>query len=243
MLCLGQKICCHKAWICCLISKNKDFTRSCDRINTYKSINCLLCKSYIDISRSYNLIDLRNRFCSICKRCNCLCSSNFINFICTGLFCRNQCCRSYFSVFSRRCYHDDLIYTCNLRRHDIHKYGRWISCLSSRHINTDSLECCHLLSKNCSVRFAVKPAVLHLFLVIVSDIHKCFSDNGDQFIIYLFICFCDFFFRYKEMLCVQSDSVKFLCIIKYSFVSFFFHRIQYFLNTCLEFSIVIRASL
>lgn len=42
MFCLGQKIRCHVTWIGSLVCKNKDLTRSCDRINADMTVHCFL---------------------------------------------------------------------------------------------------------------------------------------------------------------------------------------------------------
>ena len=170
MFCLGQKIRSYIAWICCLISDYKDFTWSCYRINAYMPVYSTLCKCNINISRSYNFVNLRDTLRSISKCSDRLCAADFIYNISTCFMCCNQCCRCDFSVFSRRCYHYDFVNSCSFRWCDIHKDRRRISSFSAWYIDADSLKRCNFLSKHCSIRFALKPAVLTLSLVIITDI-------------------------------------------------------------------------
>ena len=90
MLCLGQKVCCHISRICSLICKNQDLTWACDRVNADITVNSFLCKSYENISRSYDLVYLRDALCSVCKCSDRLCTADFVDLICTGFFCRYQ---------------------------------------------------------------------------------------------------------------------------------------------------------
>ena len=172
MFCLGQKIRCHVTWIGSLVCKNKDLTRSCDRINADMTVHCFFGKCYIDIARSHNLIHFRDALGSISKCCDCLCTAHFIDCIHTCFLCRNQRCRIDFTVFSRRRDHNDLIHTGNFCGNDIHQNRRRINSLSSRYIHTNLLKRRHFLSQDRTVRFAVKPTVLHLFCMIGFDIFQ-----------------------------------------------------------------------
>ena len=89
MFCLGEKICCHKPWVGCLICQDKDLTWPGDGINAYMTINRFFRQCNVDISRSYDLINFRNTFCSVCQSSDGLCSTDFIDFICSGFLCRN----------------------------------------------------------------------------------------------------------------------------------------------------------
>ena len=166
MFCLREQICCDITWICSLIRQNKNLAWSGNRINTYMSIYRLLCKCDVNITWSDNLIYLWYTLCYIRKCCNCLCPTNLINCCCSCLFCSNQCCRIYLSVFSGRCHHNDFFNSGNFCRHNIHQNRRWINCLSTRNINSDTLKSRNFLSKYCSIRFAVKPTILHLFCMV-----------------------------------------------------------------------------
>ena len=89
MLCLGEKVCCHKPRIGCLICQDEDLTWSGNGINAYMTINGFFRQCNVDISRSDDLINFRNAFCSVCQGSDGLCSTDFIDFICSGFFCRN----------------------------------------------------------------------------------------------------------------------------------------------------------
>ena len=225
MLCLGKQVCRNISRISCLICHNQDFTWSCNGINADMTVNCFLCKCYIDISRSYDLVNLRDTLCSVSKGCNCLCTADLVDLIHTGFFGCNQCIRTYFSIFSRRRYHDDLIHTGNLCRHHIHQYRRRINCLSSRHIHADSVKRSDLLPKNGSVRFTVKPAVLTLFCMITFDIVFCFADDCKKCIINLRICFFNFCICDFNRICSKLCPIKFGSVCKNCRIFFFFYFI------------------
>ena len=242
MLCLRQKVCCNISWICSLICKNQDLTRSCDRINADITVHCFFGKGHKNISRSYDLIHLRNTLCSIGKCSDRLCAADLVDFISSCFFCSYQCGRIDLPVFSRRCCHDDLIYPRHLRRHNVHKNRRRINRLSTRNINADSLKWCHLLTKHGSLCFCGKPAVLSLFLVITSDVHQCFTDHLDQSRIYCLIGFFDLFFCNTNRFPGNFSLVKFLRIGKKGFIPFFFYVFENVIYCGFKLSIIVRTS-
>ena len=69
------------------ICKNKDLTRSCDRINADMTIDCFFGKSNKNITRSYDLIYFFNTLCAICQSTDCLSTTNFIDFIHSCFIC------------------------------------------------------------------------------------------------------------------------------------------------------------
>ena len=87
----GKKVSCHKMRISCLICKNKDLTRSCNGVNAYIAIYCFLCKSYENVSGTYDLVYLRNTLCSESKGTDRLCTTHLINLICSCFFGCYQC--------------------------------------------------------------------------------------------------------------------------------------------------------
>ena len=177
-------------------------------------ISCLICHNQ-DFTWS----------CNGSKGCNCLCTADLVDLIHTGFFGCNQCIRTYFSIFSRRRYHDDLIHTGNLCRHHIHQYRRRINCLSSRHIHADSVKRSDLLPKNGSVRFTVKPTVLTLFCMITFDIVFCFADDCKKCIINLRICFFNFCICDFNRICSKICPIKFGSVCKNCRIFFFFYFI------------------
>ena len=86
MFCLGEKICCHKPWVGCLICQDKDLTWPGDGINAYMTINRFFRQCNVDISRSYDLVNFRDALRSKGKGCDCLCTTDFINRIDSRLF-------------------------------------------------------------------------------------------------------------------------------------------------------------
>ena len=40
----------------------------------------------------------------------------------------------------------DVFYSCHFSRHNIHQYGRWIYCFSTRYVYTNRIQCRYLLS-------------------------------------------------------------------------------------------------
>ena len=85
-------------------------------IDAYIAKYGFLCQGNIDITRSYDLVDLWNTFRSECQGCDRLCTAHFIDLVDSGFFCGYQCGRIDFTVFSRRCCHNDQFYTRNLCR-------------------------------------------------------------------------------------------------------------------------------
>ena len=216
-------ICRYIPRICCLIGNNQDFTWSCHSINADMTVNCFLSQCHIDVSRSYDLIYSFNTFRSVCQSSDCLCSACFIDHIHSCFMCCNQSGRRDFSVSSRGSSHDNLIHSCHFRRNHIHKHRGRISGFPARHIDTDSLKRRNFLSQNGSVAFAVKPAVLFLFLMIDPDISHGFPDNVHKAAVYLFISLPDFFFCDPDIVLIYLSMVKLLCIGKQGIVPLFFY--------------------
>ena len=209
MFCLRKKICCNITRICSLICKNEDLAWTGNRINAYVSINCLFCKRNKNISGSYDLVNLWNTLGSICKCSDGLCTTHFIDFICSGFVGSNKCAWIYFSVFSRRCCHYNTVNTGNFCRNDIHKHGRRIYSLSTGNVNTYTVQSGYLLTKHGSVCCACEPAVLKLLFVIAADIHQCFFDHIDQGRIYQLVCFLDLLRGYTDRILCHFDFIKF----------------------------------
>ena len=229
MLCLGKKICCHKARVCTVICKNKDLAWACNGINTHMSVNCFFCKSNKNISRPYNLVNLWNTLSSIGKSCHCLSASCLIDFICPGFLCRNKSRRVYLSIRSRRGCHNDSVHTCDFGRNNVHKHGRGINCLSSRHINSHLFKRRYLLSQHGAILRGSKPAVLLLFFVIASDIYQRLPDHIHKIRIHSLIGFPDFFLSDLDILFCDLRPVKFFCVCKKSPVSLFPYLFKNFL--------------
>ena len=139
MLCLGKKVSCHKMRISCLICKNKDLTRSCNGVNAYIAIYCFLCKSYENVSGTYDLVYLRNTLCSESKGTDRLCTTHLINLICSCFFGCYQCGSAYFAILSGRCCHNNMRNSCHFRRYNIHQYRRRINCFSTGYIDTHTI--------------------------------------------------------------------------------------------------------
>ena len=139
MLCLGKKVSCHKMRISCLICKNKDLTRSCNGVNAYIAIYCFLCKSYENVSGTYDLVYLRNTLCSESKGTDRLCTTHLINLICSCFFGCYQCGSAYFAILSGRCCHNNMRDSCHFRRYNIHQYRRRINCFSTGYIDTHTI--------------------------------------------------------------------------------------------------------
>ena len=120
VFCLRKKICCYIVCICSFICKDKDLTWTSDGINAHMSINSLFCKGYKNVARSYDLVYLWDTCSTISKCSDCLCTTNFIDLISACFFGSNQSGWIYFTVFSRRCGHNDVRYSCHFCRHNIH---------------------------------------------------------------------------------------------------------------------------
>ena len=157
--------------------------------------------------------------------------------------CCNQRVWCHFSIFSGRCDHHDLINSGYLCRYNVHQYRRWIYSFPARHIYTDSVKWCDFLSQDCSVRFAVEPAVLSLFFMIRTDVQKSFADDLHQFWIYFFICLFNLLFCNLNIVCSDICMIKFLRICKYCLILFFFYMSEDFLNSLFILTVIIRASL
>ena len=214
MFCLGKQICRYISCIGSLISKYHDFTWTGNGIDADMSEYTTLCECDKDISRSYDLIYLWNGFGSIGKCSDCLCAASLVDLIYTGFLCRNQSCRIHLSLcVTRRC-HYDLAYSRNLGRDNIHKHGRWICSFTARYIHTNLCKWCYLLSKQCSVVFRIKPAVLLLFLVVCADVHNCLADCLQKLRIHLCIRFFDFCLCHTYIIRIDLRMIEFLCIFK-----------------------------
>ena len=109
--------------------------------------------------------------------------------------------------------------------------------------DADTLQSRHLLTEDRSVRFAVKPAVLHLFCMVGLDIFKCFTYDSDQFRVYIVVRFFDFCFCYKNIIGIDLCAVEFFCIFKESLISLLFYCIEDLTHAVLIFSITVRAAL
>ena len=194
MFCLRKKICRNVSWICRLISNNKNLTWSRNGIYAYMTINCLLGQGYINISGSYNLINLWNDLGSISQGTNSLGASYLIDCGSTGFICRYQGIRVNLTILSRRSHHNNLFYPCHLGRKNIHKNRRRIDSLSSRNIYANPLKGCHLLTQDRAIRFTVKPTILFLLFVVATNIKKGFFNDFYELFIYLLIGFLNLFF-------------------------------------------------
>ena len=170
------------------------------------------CHKYI--ARSHDLVHLADALCTVCQSSDRLGTAYLVNLIHTGLICCNQCHRIYLSVLSRRCCHHNAIHARNFRRHYIHQNRRRIYCFAARHINTDSLKWCDLLSQQSAVRLTVKPAVAHLLLVIGTDIDQCLADHIDQLLIHLLICLVNLLLCHTDRLRRDGHTIKLPGILK-----------------------------
>ena len=242
VFCLRKKVCSYISRISSFIGKNKNLTWSCNGINADISIYGFFGESNKNIARSYDLVNFRDTFCTVGKSTDRLCTADFVDFISTGFFCGNKCGRIYFTVFSRRGGHNDLVNTCNFGRYDVHKNGGRIYCLATRYIYTDSFKGSYFLTEHGSVCFAGKPAVLSLLFVIASDIDKCFTDDIDQRRIHSFISFFDLFFGDFDRICGNFSFVKFFSIGKKGGITFCFYFVKNLINGRFEFAVVIWAS-
>ena len=177
MFCLGQKVGSHISGIRRLIGDHQDLAWSCHRVYAHMPVHRFLCKRDIDISRSYDLIYLRNTLRTIRQRADRLCAAYLIDRRRSGFLRGDQSIRRYLPVSSRRRYHDDLFHPRHLRRNNIHQHRRRICRFSARHIDAYPPKRRHLLSKDRSVRLAVEPAILLLLLMIILYVMERFADN------------------------------------------------------------------
>ena len=242
MLCLRQKICRHIPGIGRLICDHQNLAWPCDGINAVMSIDRFFSQRYIDIPRAYDLIHLRDGFRPVSQRADRLGSSHLINYICSGFLCRHQCIGRNLSIFPGRRDHNNFFYTGHPGRNNIHQHRRRVRCLSSRHIDAYSLKCRHLLSQDRPVRLCVKPASLHLFFMIGTNIPKRFFYHPNQRRICQAVGFFDLLVRDTDCTFINLCMVKLHGIGKQSLISLLPDLVKDLRNTLFKFVVLIRTT-
>ena len=207
------------------------------------TIDRLLCQCHENVARSDNLINTRNGFGSECQRCDRLGTADFVDF---GSACQmrsDQRNRVHLAVFTRWCYHHDLLDAGNLSRDNVHQYGRRIRCLAARDIDTDAGKCTYLLSENGSVRFTVEPAVTLLFFVVFADVFHGFFHDSQKIRVYLGKCLLDFCLGHTDVVCRELCAVKFFCILEQGFIASGAYIVHDLLDGALVSTVIVRVTL
>ena len=243
MLCLGEQIRCHIAGIRSLVRKDKDLAGACDRINADMAVHSLFRQSYVNVARAHDLIHFRDALRAVRKSGNRLGPACLVHFVRSGFLRRYQCGGRHLPVLSRGRYHNDLIHSCHLGRHDVHEDRRGIGCFSARHIDANSGKSGHLLSEDRAVRSAVEPAVLHLFLMIRTDIDERLSDHFDQAGIHRVICLLYLIFCHKNIRRIDFRAVKFFRIFKQRLISALLYSVKDHTHALFIFAVTVRAAL
>ena len=203
------------------VSKNGDFTRARDGINSNEPINHLLCQRHKNVARSDDLVHLGDAAGSERERRDGLGAAGLIDYIRPCLMCCYQGIGTDLSVPARRRGHNNLRNAGNLRRYDIHQDRRRIDRFSSRNIDADTRQRRNLLPEEYAPLIGIEPAAAALLLMKGPDIDQSLADHVDQFRIDQLICFPDFLLRHRDILFRELNMVKLLRIGKKSFVPLF----------------------
>ena len=132
------------------IREHRDLARSGNRIDSREPVDRLLGQSHEYVSRSYDLIHLRDRFRAMRQRRNRLGTAHLEDDVNTGLLCGYQGVRTHLPAAAGGC-HDNLFNTRDLGRHDIHEDRRGIDRLPAGDIDADSSKRRDLLSEQGAV--------------------------------------------------------------------------------------------
>ena len=210
MLCLTEHISRNLHGVAGAVSNDKYLAWSCYHIDIDNAENLLLGFSYKGVTRTYYLVNLGYRFCTVGKGSYRLRSAHLEDTVNSRDLCSTEDYGIYLALCVWRCGHYDLVNSRDLCRECVHKHRRGISRSTAWNVKSRTFNGYYLLTEDNSVLFFDTEAFALLMLVVENDILLCALHDRNKLSINRAPRF--FYFLGCNFKTVKVATVKLFCV-------------------------------